>query len=69
MEDASKVAASILKGIGPKEESDNPDSPPDIDDSSAGLEAAGEDVMAAFHSKDVSALVDSLKAFMQLAQE
>jgi hypothetical protein len=69
MEDASKVAASILKGIGPQEESSDSESSQDIDDSSAGLEAAGEDVMAAFHSKDVSALVDSLKAFMQLAQE
>jgi hypothetical protein len=69
MEDASAIASSILKGIGPKEELPDSESSPDTDDSSAGLEAAGEDVMAAFHSKDVSALVDALKAFMQLAQE
>jgi len=71
MEDASKVAASILKNMdhkGPMS-ADAPASPDDSSSSDPGLQAAGEDIMSAFKSGDVDTLVSALQSFMQLAQE
>ncbi len=68
--DKNKMAATIIAGMGKKEDEEAPKSEEGGElDASPGLESAAEELLAAIESKSTKGIVEAIKSMIELANE
>jgi hypothetical protein len=64
-----KMAATIIAGMGKKEDSEAPQQEGAEQDDSVGMESAAEELLSAIESKSPKAVVAALKACMDMYEQ